>query len=265
MIALSASTVAAVAIAAANGGAPRAPDFIEASPWNMAALGFIIALMGWMPAPIEFSAINSLWVAVKRKLDHVSYQDGLFDFNVGYIGSALLALVFLALGALVQYGTGTEVKLAGPAYIAQLIDMYARTIGEWSRMLVTFIALACMYGTTITVIDGYSRTNMESLRLILRRPESERSNRILAVWIIFAAVVGLCIILFFKGAVLSMLKFAMIASFVGTPVFAYLNLALVRKGEHKLLPWLLGLACLGLLYLSGFALMFLLNQTGMLA
>ena len=46
MIALTASTVAAVAIAAANGGAPRAPDFIEASPWNMAALGFIIALMG---------------------------------------------------------------------------------------------------------------------------------------------------------------------------------------------------------------------------
>ena len=122
-----------------------------------------------------------------------------------------------------------------------------------------------MYGTTITVIDGYSRTNMESLRLILRRPESERSNRILAVWIIFAAVVGLCIILFFKGAVLSMLKFAMIASFVSTPVFAYLNLALVRKGEHKLQPWLMGLAWVGLLYLSGFALLFILNQSGMLA
>ena len=55
----------------ATRGQQMLPDFIEPSPWNMAALGFIIALMGWMPAPIEFSAINSLWVAVKRKLDHV--------------------------------------------------------------------------------------------------------------------------------------------------------------------------------------------------
>ena len=264
MISLTITTVAAVAVAASK-GAQMQPDFIEPNPWNLGALAFIVALMGWMPAPIEISAINSLWVSAKRKLEKVSYEDGLFDFNVGYISTAILALVFLALGALVQYGSGSEVKMAGGAYIGQLIDMYARTIGEWSRMLVTFIALACMYGTTITVIDGYSRTNMESLRLILRRPESERSNRILAVWIIFAAVVGLCIILFFKGAVLSMLKFAMIASFVSTPVFAYLNLALVRKGEHKLQPWLMGLAWVGLLYLSGFALLFILNQSGMLA
>ena len=117
-----------------------------------------------------------------------------------------------------------------------------------------------MYGTTITVIDGYSRNNMESFRLILRRPESERSNRILAVWIVLAAVTGLCVILFFKGAVLAMLKFAMIASFVSTPVFAWLNLALVRRGEHKLQPWLMGLAWAGLIYLSGFTVLFLLHQ-----
>ena len=264
MIALTASTVAAVAIAAANGGAPRAPDFIEASPWNMAALGFIIALMGWMPAPIEFSAINSLWVAVKRKLDHVSYQDGLFDFNVGYIGSALLALVFLALGALVQYGSGTPVQMGGGAYIGQLINMYAATIGEWARWLVAFVAFACMYGTTITVIDGYSRTNMESLRLITGG--QHRSNRLLAVWIVLGAIAGLCVILFFKGAVLPMLKFAMIASFVSTPIFAWLNLSLVRKntGVGVLPRWLLWLAWIGLVYLSAFTLLFLFSQTGLL-
>lgn len=264
MVSLTVTTVAAVAVAASK-GAQMQPDFIEPSPWNLAALAFIVALMGWMPAPIEISAINSLWVSAKRKLEKVSYEDGLFDFNVGYISTAILAIVFLALGALVQYGSGAEVKMAGGAYIGQLIDMYAKTIGDWSRWLVAFIAFACMYGTTITVIDGYSRTNMESLRLILRRPESERGNRILAVWIIFAALSGLSVILFFKGAVLAMLKFAMIASFVSTPVFAWLNLALVRRGGHKLHPWLMWLAWAGLIYLSGFAVLFLLNQSGLLA
>lgn len=259
MVSLTITTVAAVAIAASK-GAVMQPDFIEPSPWNMGTLAFIVALMGWMPAPIEISAVNSMWVAAKRKLNPVSYEDGLFDFNVGYISTAILAIVFLALGALVQYGSGVEVKMAGGAYIGQLIDMYASTIGEWSRLLVGFIAFACMYGTTITVIDGYSRSNMESLRLIMQRERS--SSFELSLWIIAAAISGLLVIMFFKGAVLEMVRFAMIATFVSTPIFAYLNLALVRKGQHQLHPFLLILAFVGLLYLSGFTLLFLAQQSG---
>lgn len=66
--------------------------------------------MGWMPAPIEISALNSMWVVAKRRLNPVSFRDGIFDFNVGYIGTAILALVFMALGALVQYGTGERLR-----------------------------------------------------------------------------------------------------------------------------------------------------------
>lgn len=263
MVSLTVTTVAAVAIAISKGAAMQ-PGFVEPSPWNLATLAFIVALMGWMPAPIEISAINSMWVAAKKQISPVSYEDGIFDFNVGYISTAILAIVFLALGALVQYGSGVEVKMQGGAYIGQLIDMYAATIGEWSRLLVAFIAMACMYGTTITVIDGYSRTNMESLRLIMGA--KTRSNRSLVVWILLAAGSGLSVILFFKGAVLPMLKFAMIASFVSTPIFAWLNLSLVSRGqhEHKVQPWLLNLAWIGLLYLSGFAVLFLLNESGIL-
>ncbi|MCS4534094.1 Nramp family divalent metal transporter [Neisseria montereyensis] len=261
MISLTVTTVAAVVVAAMQGSQVQA-DFIEPSPWNLGALAFIVALMGWMPAPIEISAINSMWVAAKRKIDHVSYEDGLFDFNVGYIGTALLALVFLALGALVQYGTGEEVKMAGGAYIGQLVNMYASTIGEWSRWLVTFIAFACMYGTTITVMDGYSRVNMESLRLVVKGERN--NNRILSIWIIYAAVTALSVILFFKGAVMPMLKFAMITSFVSTPIFAWLNLSLVRSDRHESKPWLMILAWVGLCYLSGFTILFLLHQSGVL-
>lgn len=78
--------------------------------------------MGWMPAPIEISAINSMWSAEKRKTVKMSYLDGLFDFNVGYIGTAVLALIFLALGALIQFGSGKAIQGASAPYIAQFIQ-----------------------------------------------------------------------------------------------------------------------------------------------
>ncbi|MCG7656714.1 NRAMP family divalent metal transporter [Wielerella bovis] len=262
MISLTFATVVAVAIAASRGSVAPS-DYISPSAWDLAALGFIVSLMGWMPAPIEISAINSLWVAAKKQLNPVSYEDGIFDFNVGYVVTAILALVFLSLGALVQHGSGVEVKMAGAAYIGQLIDMYAKTIGEWSRWLVAFIAFACMYGTTLTVVDGYSRSNMEAMRLLTKQKKS--NNRILAVWIVLAAISGMGVIIFFKGAVLKMMAFATVASFVSAPIFAWLNLSLIRKGSTRpLSAGLLYLSFVGLIFLTGFTLLFLADKFGLL-
>ena len=265
MIALTITTVAAVAIALArNGMQGVAPaDYISPSPWNLSALAFIVALMGWMPAPIEISAVNSMWVVAKRRLTKVSYQDGIFDFNVGFIGTAILAIVFLALGALVQFGSPESVEMVGGKYIAQLINMYASTIGEWARGLIAFIAFMCMFGTTITVIDGYSRTNIESLRILFNKKENRAST--LNIAITLASLSGLAVIFYFNNAVGPMLKFAMIASFVSTPVFAWLNLSLVLKGEHKVKGGLYWLSIIGLIYLSGFTLLFIAQQAGWLS
>ncbi|MGV3059886.1 NRAMP family divalent metal transporter [[Pasteurella] aerogenes] len=264
MIALTVTTVAAVAIALMRNGIQgvASPDYISPSPWELSALAFIVALMGWMPAPIEISAINSMWVVAKRRLTKVSYRDGIFDFNVGFIGTAILAVIFLALGALVQFGSGEPVEMVGGKYIAQLINMYASTIGDWARGLIAFIAFMCMFGTTLTVIDGYSRTNVESLRLLLKTQES--SPRTLNIAILLAAISGLAVVFYFNNAVGPMLKFAMIASFVSTPIFAWLNLSLVLKGEHRVKGGLLWLSIIGLIYLTGFTLLFIADQFGWL-
>lgn len=262
MIALTLATVAAVIIAAFKTKIV-APDFVEASPWNLGSLAFIVALMGWMPAPIEISAINSMWVVAKKRFTKISYRDGLFDFNVGYIGTAILALVFLALGALVQYGTGEQVEQAGVKYIAQLIKMYSFAIGEWSAMLIAFIAFMCMLGTTITVIDGYSRANAEAFRILWNKTESSQVQ--LNIWMTIAAVSGIIIITMFMSDVAKMLRFAMICSFVSTPIFAWLNLSLVLKGEYRVKGGLLWLSIIGLIYLTGFALLFIVHQLGWLS
>ena len=255
MTALTVATTLAVVIALFR-HREYAPNFEAPTPWRLAALPFIVSLMGWMPCPIEISAINSMWQVEKRKqIKNMSLKDALFDFNVGYIGTAILAVIFCALGALIQFGSGEEVLSASAAYIAQFVNMYASVFGSWSRLLITFIAFLCIFGTVLTVIDGYSRANNEALRLLLEKKEAGKMS--LAVWTTATSAIGLIIVYLFAGNVATMLRFAMIASFITTPVFALLNYNLVNTKEHKIDPWLRGLSIVGLVYLFGFALFFI--------
>lgn len=249
---LTIATIAALVIAINNG--PVAPvNYVGPSPYELAMLGFMVALMGWMPAPIEISALSSLWLKEKQTQQSVTKSQGLFDFNVGYWLTAGLALVFFSLGALVQYGQSSNIELGGVAFAKQLIDMYALTIGEWARPLVSAIAFLCMFGTTLTVLDGYARTLNESHKLL----GFKQSKHSLNTWLILQALAGMAVILFFKSALGPMLTFAMTLAFVTTPVFAWLNFSLVRSEpaiKHSLL--LRGLTWLGLVYLVGFAMAF---------
>ena len=249
---LTIATITALVIAINNG--PVAPvNYVGPSPYELAMLGFMVALMGWMPAPIEISALSSLWLKEKQAQQSVTKNQGLFDFNLGYWLTAGLALVFFSLGALVQYGQNSNIELGGVAFAKQLIDMYASTIGEWARPLVSAIAFLCMFGTTLTVLDGYARTLNESHKLL----GFKQSKHSLNTWLILQALAGMAVILFFKSALGPMLTFAMTLAFVTTPVFAWLNFSLVRSEpaiKHSLL--LRSLTWLGLVYLVGFAVAF---------
>ncbi|XNH04635.1 NRAMP family divalent metal transporter [Vibrio cyclitrophicus] len=256
MAILTITTLAAVAIAI---GSPVEPDaaFVPPSPWSLAAIGFIVVTMGWMPAPIEISSITSMWLKSQKEKQEVTAQSALFDFNVGYIGTALLALVFVALGALVLHGSGVELSRSGVGFTHQLVGIYASTIGEWSRPLIALIAFFCIFGSTITVIDGYSRVLAESQRLLLKK---ESSPKMLQGWIVIVSLAALSIVMFFSAALMPMLDFAMVLAFATTPFFALLNFILVSKTKlpkalaiGTKLKWL---SVAGLIYLFGFLAVF---------
>lgn len=258
MATLTVATVTAVIIAASNGSVAPA-DYQSPSPWTIAAIGFIVVTMGWMPAPIEISSITSMWLKSQCKKQKVTAESALFDFNVGYIGTAVLAIVFVALGALVIRGSGTELSASGVGFSHQLVSMYASTIGEWSRYLIAVIAFFCIFGSTITVIDGYSRAIAESQRLL--QNQTEENPKTYQAWVIVVSIVAISIIAFFAQALMPMLNFAMIMAFVTTPIFALLNYILVSKTE---LPTALqmgsklkALSILGLIYLFGFLALFI--------
>jgi len=96
MVLLAVSTVAAALIAWNNG--PVAPaGYVSPSPWTLASLGFLVVTMGWMPAPIDISCLTSLWLVKQQSEQEVTPKSALFDFNLGYVVTAVLAVVFLAL------------------------------------------------------------------------------------------------------------------------------------------------------------------------
>lgn len=257
MISLSISTIVAVIIAVSN-GAVKEDDFISPSPWTLASLGFIVALTGWMPAPIEISSIGSLWLKRQIKEENISAKNAMLDFNVGFIATALLAVIFLFLGALVLHGSAYEFK-DGIAFSHQLVSMYTTVIGDWSKYLIAFIAFACMFGTTITVIDGYGRALAESYSLIKR--DSSSSSKEVAFFTLSISIIGFLIIVYMTSSLRAMLDFAMILSFTTTPIFALLNYMLVKKTnlpkELENGVFLNLLSVLGLIFLFGFLALFI--------
>ncbi|PKH02685.1 hypothetical protein CXF72_10270 [Psychromonas sp. MB-3u-54] len=253
---LTVTTLIAVVVAANQVQAVPA-DFISPSPWTIASIGFIVITMGWMPAPIEISCLTSLWLKRQRQEIKVTNQSALFDFNVGYIITALLAIAFLALGALVLHGQTDSLEKSGIAFSHQLVGMYASTIGEWSRILIAVIAFGCIFGSTITVIDGYARALAEAKAQLQNADDEPHHNS----WMLLISACAMAVILFFVSSLMAMLNFAMVLAFMTTPIFALLNYKLVNGSslpvglaltkKMKVLSWL------GLTYLFGFLALFI--------
>ena len=122
IITLSISTVAAVVMAII--GNDSSVSLAQILPKQTAEIAFLIAFMGWMPAPLDISVWHSLWAVEKRKDDkEFKSKSALFDFNVGYIGTVILGICFLLLGCLVMFGSGETFSNASGEFSGQLIDM----------------------------------------------------------------------------------------------------------------------------------------------
>ncbi|KGQ71405.1 membrane protein [Chelonobacter oris] len=256
MFLLSLITFIALLIAFTRPSTPPPAEFIPPSAWTLTAIPFLIALMGWMPAPMELSVAGSLWVVEKNRLDPNYRHRRLLDFNSGYVVTIILALMFMALGALVQYGKPIP-TLAGGQFIRQFVDMYALSIGEWTRWFMALVAFICIYGTTIVAVDGYSRCNQQTV-VLLRQTDTApstvelHSEKALRYAMLFTTLSAFIVIQFFSNAIGKMIPFAMTASFLSAPVFAWLNFSLAKQYDNKP-QWLLYLAWTGLIYLIGMA------------
>jgi len=248
---------------ALNRGPQIEPGFVPPYLWDTAGLTFIIMLMGWMPTPIDASVWPSVWaMARKKQTDYSpSFKEYQIDFHIGYIGSAVLALFFLGLGALVMYGTGKQFSDNGVVFSEQLVALYSGSIGSWSTTIIAIVVLITMFSTALTVIDGYPRSLEGSLIQLF--PSLEKNGRKLYFfWTIFLSIAAVIIIGFFTKNMVALLQFATILSFLTAPVFAIINYKVVTSklfpDELKPKKWLRLLSWAGIIFLIGVSIIFLL-------
>ena len=263
IILLSISTIVAV-FAAIGHGQSIDPQFIKPQVWTLSGIAFLVALMGWMPSAIDISVWHSLWtIERKKETGHApSLKEALFDFNLGYFGTALLALGFLTLGAIVMYGSGTHFSSTGAGFANQLIDMYVLTLGEWSRPIIGIAAFTTMFSTTLTVTDAFPRVLRRSSEIIFAKHLKEKNTNYL-YWLGMLVVLSgsLIIIGYLLNEMTLLVDLATTLSFLTAPILAYINHKVVTGKtmpvEFQPKKWLRMLSIIGIIFLSGFSLLFL--------
>lgn len=188
-------------------------------------IAFLIAFIGWMPAPLDISIWHSLWSVADQKTGQVlGLKKGLFDFKVGFWGTMVLAVGFLVLGANVIYGTGRELSNKGAEYAADLIDIYTTSIGTWAYYLIAIAAFTTMFSTTLTCLDAMPRT-MTALIGKLRGEEKESTQNRLYFYNIITLILGTIIVLSLLIKNMGqMVQLATVISFLAAPVLAWLNM-----------------------------------------
>jgi len=219
-----------------------------------------------MPAPIELSVWQSLWILARDKdqARQTNRAEARVDFHVGYVMTTLLAMMFVALGAWIMWGTVETYASTVAGFTQQFVSLYTEKLGAWTDPIIRAAAFTTMLSTTLTVIDAYPRSLAAGLRVA--RPSlagTERSWHFLMIALGCAA--GWLIIKFAGGNTFTaLIDLITTLAFLTAPVFAFLNYRLVASEhlpeEHRpgLIYRLVSLA--GLVFLIGFSALFLWNR-----
>ncbi len=224
---------------------------VEATPQKiltLESLPFLLALMGWMPASSEVTVWQSLWVqAEARSRGHaISNKDALFDFNTGYILIAVLACLFIVIGATTLQGQVLSDKPA--EFAGQFVTMYGSLIGNWAIPIVGVCAVAAMFSTVFAVVDAYPRSLSTSLKTLYPEwPVAEHFLRHTITGIILIAAVLL--IGQYANSLKKLVDVVTIFASLAMPWFAWLNMRCVRSIENQPPKWVKQLAVVGLVYL----------------
>jgi len=225
---------------------------------DQTGLLFLVAFLGWMPAPLDISIWHSIWTIEKNKTNKkINLKESLFDFNVGYISTVILALCFLGLGALVMFGSGLEFSNKGGAFAGQLIKLYTSSLGNAAYGIIAVAAFTTMLSTTLTTLDASPRAMSKTIQLLFDKQTTNFYNH----WLLILALGTGCIFLFLLSEMGQLIRIATVLSFITSPLYAFLNYRLVisnqmpKKYQPKI--GLRVLSVLGLFFLTGFTLFYL--------
>ncbi len=257
IIILTISTIIAVNVAIFS--TKESFDFTQIIPTGTLEVTFLIAFLGWMPAPLDVSIWHSIWSVEKDKttFKKIKPKQAIFDFNVGYIGTLFLGVCFVLLGALVMFNSGETFSSKGGIFASQLIKLYTNNLGEFSYIFIAAAAFTTMFSTTITTLDASPRAMTKTTNLLF----DKKTKFNYWFWILFLGIGTFIILKYFMSNMGIMIKIATILSFLTAPFYALLNYILVTgkhmPKEHQPNIYLKILSWIGIVFLVGFSFWFL--------
>jgi len=256
IVTLAISTLIAVLMAVFNNTEPV--SFKQIFPVTSNEIIFLIAFMGWMPAPLDISIWHSLWANEKQKTNlNIEPKDALFDFNIGYLGTVILGIGFISLGALIMFNSGETFSNQAGAFAAQLINMYTTSLGQWAYIIIGIAAFTTMFSTTITTLDASPRAMNRTLELLF----SKQLKNGYKTWLFILSIGTILIFFFLASEMVLLVKIATILSFITAPFYAIANYRLISS-KHTPKEWrpsklLHVLSWLGILFLISFSIWYL--------
>lgn len=200
---------------------------------NRGHILFLIAFIGWMPAPIDIVVWTSLWSQAKyKKMQPApSMREVLIEFRTGYFGTMIVAAAFLALGALVMHNSSEDLSPSGAVFAAQLIGMYTSSIGHWAYPVIAIAALTTMLSTTLTVTDAYPRTLTQSFLLLLPEKWKKYQQSQYFLWIIILSAGTYLLISIPGNSMRFLVDLATSIAFVTAPFLALLNYYVITSAN----------------------------------
>ena len=259
ILVLTVCTLIAVSVALIK--TEQAFDFTQIIPKGTIEITFLIAFLGWMPAPLDISIWQSIWSLEKEKttFQKITPKQAIFDFNVGYMGTIFLAVCFVVLGALVMNNSGEIFSSKGGDFAGQLISLYTENLGGSAYVFIAIAAFTTMFSTTITTLDASPRAMSIATRLLF----PTRIKLKYWFWIVLLATGTYIILRYFKEDMGLMVKIATILSFLTAPFYSILNYILITgkhtPKEHQPSIYFKILSICGIIFLVGFSVWFILN------
>ncbi|HJJ22355.1 MAG TPA: divalent metal cation transporter [Nitrosopumilus sp.] len=269
VIVLVVSTVSAFLLALHNGPIEPVAGFEPKELLDISSIFFLLALMGWMPTALDLSSWNSLWTLERIKQTNYKpkLKETLFEFRLTYLITGILAVMFVTLGTFIFYGSGEDLPNNNSLFANKVVTLYTQTIGDWSYIIIAASAFTVMFGTIIAVLDGYSRSLQRTVELIFTKKEDKIRTKFRRFYVIFLFVIsiGALITIFqFENNLKELVDFATVLSFLIAPIIAVFNFRLVtgkflnKESQPSMLLKILSFA--GIIFLSGFAIFFLITR-----
>lgn len=193
--------LAVISVVAFVAAPPRVADLARVvvpsvPPGSLVLVG---SILGLMPTGINVAIWHSLWALERLDAWRDAASDkpamlrlGMFDLKVGYILSAVLAVIFVSLGANLLAPRG--LTPSGVDVALTLSRIYTEVLGDWMFPVFMLAAFAAMFSTAYSVMDGFPRTFSRLVQTLF--PESEALKRPSdpAYWyfmaVIFAFAIG---------------------------------------------------------------------------